>query len=213
MINSNVRSINMYKLYYIPNACSLATQVILHELNQTVEIIDKNSVVDFYNINPVGSVPVLIDDNKILRESAAIIIYLLDKHESDMLARNGPQREQAIQSLMFANATMHPAYSRLFFIEQHIHDPKAKQEAFESAAQSINNLWQVVEKQLTDHLFMSGNKISAADILLTVYSRWGDGFPVDLALGNKTQKLIETVSNRPSFQRALNAEQEQQIAA
>ena len=28
----------MYRLYYLPGACSLATQVVLHELNQAVEI-------------------------------------------------------------------------------------------------------------------------------------------------------------------------------
>ena len=46
----------MYKLYYLPGACSLAIQVVLHELNQPVAIVNKNTIENFNSINPVGVV-------------------------------------------------------------------------------------------------------------------------------------------------------------
>lgn len=202
----------MYTLYYLPSACSLATQVVLHELDQEVDIIDKQKVENFSAINPVGSVPVLVDNKRTLREGAAILLYLLDKHPNTMLPTTGTAREQAIQDIMFANATMHPAYGRLFFIAQNISDEKTKQSTFEVATQAINSLWQVVEQQLENQTFLGGDKPSAADILLTVYSRWGASFPVDIKLGTKTQKMVDTVVLMPSFQRALAAEEQHSAA-
>lgn len=202
----------MYTLYYLPSACSLATQVVLYELDQEVEIIDKQKVEHFAEINPVGTVPVLVDNNSTRREGAAILLYLLNKHPNTMLPTSGAAREQAIQDIMFANATMHPAYSRLFFIAQNISDEKTKQSAFKAAEQAINDLWQVVEQLLSNQAFLGGDQPSSADILLTVYSRWGASFPVDIKLGANTQKMIETVLLRPSFQRALAAEEQHSAA-
>ena len=197
----------MYTLYYLPGACSLATQVVIHELDQVVEIIDKQKVDNFSTINPVGTVPVLVDNNITRREGAAVMLYLLNKHPNTMLPAIGPAREQAIQDIMFANATMHPAYGRLFFIAQNITDEVVKQAAFETAAQAISLLWQVVEQQLENQNFLGGNQPAAADIMLTVYSRWGASFPIDISLGLKTQKMMDAVVSMPSFKRAVAAEE------
>jgi len=202
----------MYTLYYFPDACSLATQVVLNELDQPVEIIDVQKVDDFKAINPVGTVPVLMDNGNTFREGAAVILYLLNKHQNTMLPATGARREQAIQDIMFANATMHPTYSRLFFIAQNITDEKTKESSFNATAQSINTLWKVVEKQLAKQDFLGGDQPSAADIMLTVYSRWGASFPVDIALGKNTQKMVNVVQSMPSFQLALAAEQSQSAA-
>jgi len=215
----------MYTLYYSPDACSLATQVVLHELDQAVEIKDVQQIENFKAINPVGAVPVLVEHSngevdKTLTEGAAIILYLLNKHENSLLPSTGAARQQGIENIMFANATMHPTYSRLFFIAQHISDEKAKQSAFDAAAESISYLWQVVEQKLEQQSanesdlgrsflggsFLGGELPSAADIMLTVYSRWGASFPVEITLGPKVQKMIAAVLAMPNFQRALDAE-------
>ena len=202
----------MYTLYYLPGACSLATQVVLHELDQAVEIIDKQKVENFSAINPVGTVPVLVDNNITLREGAAVLLYLLNKHKNTMLPESGNERDQAIQDLMFANATMHPTYGRLFFIAQNIIDEGTKKSAFEAAEEAINVLWQVVEQQLENQDFLGGDHASAADIMLTVYSRWGGSFPVDIKLGAKAQSMVDAVLLMPSFVRALAAEEHHSAA-
>jgi len=197
----------MYTLYYMPNACSLATQVVIRELGQPLELINMQQVDYFSAINPVATVPVLVENTHVHREGAAIILHLLDKHPSVMLPAVGVQRDKAVQDIMFANATVHPAYSRLFFIAQHISDPVAQQSAFAAAAETITHLWQVVEQQLTEQDFLGGEQPAAADIMLAVYSRWGASFPVDLPLGDNTRAMLETVQAMPNFQRALAAEQ------
>lgn len=202
----------MYTLYYLPGACSLATHVVLHELDQAVKIIDKQMVDDFSSINPVGSVPVLVDNGHTRQEGAAIMLHLLNTHQNTLLPATGESRERAIQNIMFANATMHPAYGRLFFIAQNMVDEKAKQSAYEAAAASITQLWGVVEQQLEGSLFLGGDQPSAADIMLTVYYRWGEHHPVEIKTGPNTQKMLAAVVAMPNFQRALAAEQSESAA-
>lgn len=197
----------MYTLYYAQGACSLATQIVLHELNQTVKIINKNNVADFDAVNPVGTIPVLVDNNKRLTEGAAIMLYLLNKHENSLFPKNREEQQKAIENIMFANATMHPAYSKLFFIAQNIHDESAKREAFNAATTSINNLWQVVESELATKEVAGNDNITAAEIMLSVYATWGQYFPVVLIFGERTSKMITAVQSMPSFKKAVQAEQ------
>lgn len=195
-----------YTLYYSQGACSVATQVVLNELGQDYQLINVNSLEEFDQINPVGAVPVLIENDTILREGAAILLHLLDKHNNNLLPTTSNGRIKGIQDILFANATMHPAYGRLFFISQHISNELAKQEAFNSAAQLINNLWQVVEAELQGQSFLGGSHASAADILLSVYSSWGAFFPVDIIQGDKTQAMIANVYAMPSYQKVVQKE-------
>ena len=202
----------MYTLYYLPDACSLATQAVLLELGQDVEIINKQSIKDYESINPVGDVPVLVENGVTRKEGAAILLHLLNKHPNKMMPTEGLEKERAVQTILFANATMHPAYGRLFFIANNIHDELAKQTAYEAATSAINHLWNVVEQQLKDQEFLGGAHPSAADIMLTVYSRWGGSFPVDIQMGPNTQKMVEAVLALPTFQQALANEQQQSAA-
>lgn len=197
----------MYTLYYSQGACSVATQVVLRELGQEVKIIDSHQLDNFKAINPVGTVPVLVDDEETMREGAAIMLHILNKHKSSLFPENESDRLQAIQDIMFANATMHPAYGRLFFIAQNVSDEKVKQEVLNKAAESINDLWQVVENQLANKNFLGGNSPSAADIMLTVYSRWGAYFPVGINFGEKTSIMLNAVQAMSSFKKTDEAEQ------
>jgi glutathione S-transferase len=197
----------MYTLYYSQGACSVATQVVLRELGQGVTLIDVQQLGDFKKINAVGTVPVLIDGDKTLTEGAAIMLYLLNKHSSALFPKSESDRQQAIQDIMFANATMHPAYGRLFFLGQNVSDEKAKRAALNTAAESINLLWQIIENQLANKSFLGGDSPSAADIMLTVYSSWGAYFPVDIIIGEKTTAMLKTVQAMPSFIKTVQAEQ------
>jgi glutathione S-transferase len=196
----------MYTLYYSPHACSLAIHVVLNQLGQAVKVIDKNHVDDFKAINPAANVPVLVDGNNTLTEGAAILLHLLDKHQSPMLPASGDARQKAIQDIMFANASVHPAYSKLFFLARNIVDENAKLAGFNAAAVIINKLWAIVESELQTNPFLGGNSPSAADILLAVYSTWGTFFPVDITFGEKTTAMLNAVQAMPSFTKAVEAQ-------
>lgn len=198
----------MYKLYFSPGACSLAIQVILRELEQPFELQNKAGVADYLQINPADAVPALEVEGKVLTEGAAITLYLLEKHANDLLPGDGEARQQAIENLMFANATMHPAYSKLFFINSVMDEGDAKQKALIAAADQVARLWQQVENKLADQPYTSGHSLSPADILLAVYANWGQFFPVEIPIGPRCQAMIDKVRARPSYQATQAAERQ-----
>jgi len=196
----------VYTLYYLPGASSLAIHAVLRELGQPVNLIERDSTYYFTDLNPIGSVPVLIDGDLVIREGAASLLQLLDKHESTLLPASGVERTQALESLMFANATFHGAYRTLFFIQGYLLEDPARAHAFDAAIQWIAHLWSVVERRIGVKPFLDGNHVSAADFLLTVYARWNASLTTPIRLGANTERLVERVSGRPAFQQALAAE-------
>lgn len=198
----------MYKLYFSPGACSLAVQVVLRELGQPFQLFNKASVANYQQINVVGAVPALEVDGTVLTEGAAIMLYLLDKHANDLMPGDAMARQQAIQQLMFANATVHPAYSKLFFINNQLADAAVKQQLLQAAADHISKLWQLVENWLQSQPYLGGQYYSVADILLAVYAGWGQYFPVTIDIGPRAQAMIDKVRALPAYQAAVAAEQQ-----
>lgn len=208
----------MYKLYSMPGSCSMAVHVLLNEMNQPVEVIkamETGKVLDpeLLRLNPTGQVPALVDDGHVMTEGGAILLYLMEKHQSPMLPKSGTERATALQWLMFANATMHPAYTRVFFGTRALEDGSAKDAFMAAACAKINDLWAIVDKRLADHAYVCGTSISAADILLTVIANWSQYMPKPITLGSNVKRLLKEVSQRPAYQKALTAEKVEYKAA
>ena len=206
----------MYTLYGMTGACSMAVHVILNELGAKSEYIDvrvpqgEPRPAEFLKVNPRGNVPVLVDDGHVIREGGAIIAYLLDKENSPMLPKSGTARANALEWLMFANATMHPAYSNLFFLLAN----NAAPELVEAALAKINKQWKEVDTQLAKTTYVTGNDISGADILLTVIANWAqDSFGQKIVLGDNTKRLIKAVIARPAYVKTLADEKVEYKAA
>ena len=117
----------MYTLYTIPGSCSTGIHILLSELKQTFTLIEKNSLEDFDEINPIGSVPVLDDNGFIIREGGSIALYLLEKHTNNILPTEIQKKNIFIQKLLFNYATLQPAYNRLFFAMKHLQGSTQKE--------------------------------------------------------------------------------------
>lgn len=203
----------MYTLYGMTGSCSMAVHVVLHELDQPVNVVDvrvpagQPRPAEFMKINPRGNVPVLVDGETVMREGGAIISYLLDKHDSPMLPKSGHARARALEWLMFANATMHPAYGRVFFLLGAMKDSPAKEEILAVALEKIDALWADVDARLGESPYVAGGECSAADILLSVIANWGqDSFAKKLTFGPNVKRMLKAVSSRPAYQKALAEE-------
>ncbi len=200
----------MYTLYFSPGACSMAIHFALNELNlpyktENVSIKEgKNRNEEFLKINPRGQVPVLVDDGFIIREGVAILLHLLEKHNNSLLPKSGKEQTTALEWLMFANATLHPSYSRAFFLMRAVKDEKTKEQLLEIVYKHITKLWDEVEQRLAQHPFICGQSITIADVLLTVIANWPLTKPI--AFGPNCLKLFKVVSQLPAYQKALASE-------
>lgn len=202
----------MYKLYYIPGACSRAIHALLNELEQPVELIPRDSVADFRQLNPTNQVPVLVDGDLVLREGSAMVQYLLEKHRSPSLPGDPRQRAEFYQWLLFANATLHPAYSLLFFAKLGLEGDAARREVFDKGAARLSSLWDIVEERLQDRPFIFGETLTAVDMMLAVYADWNQHFPLEIALGDRTRQMIARVQAHPPFALAVERERDAAVA-
>ncbi len=155
---------------------------------------------------PRGHVPVLVIDGKPRREGGAILAYLCDAHKSPLMPAEGWARAQALQALMFANSTMHPAYSRLFGWMKFPDDTPGKDMQMEHAFKHVNSLWQDVEGQLADQPYLTGKECTVGDILITVIGNWSAKFGDKITIGPKARAMFAKVVARPAYQKALATE-------
>ncbi len=202
-----------YKLFYKPGACSMAVHVILNELNVPFEAIKQDDLKspEFIKLNPRGQIPLLIIDEEPVKEGAAIITWLLDTHANDLMPKSGIARAKALEWLMWCNASLHPACSKIFGLKKpsaDVLDAKAKEELQKLFLAQVQSLWDEADARLATTKYLAGDKVTASDILLAVIANWGVGTP-----GANVKRVLKDVIARPSYQKALAAEQVEYKAA
>src|SRR6266403_4975143 len=75
----------MHKLFYSPLACSLSCHIALEEAGLPYEAVEVNTkqqanlTQSYRKINPLGKVPALAIEGRILTEAAAILSYIADR--------------------------------------------------------------------------------------------------------------------------------------
>lgn len=204
----------MYQLYMLPGACSMAVHAILHEIGVPFEAhtMDKTTLKqeDYLKMNPRGNVPLLTDDGFVIREGAAIITWLCDKHGFPYWPQasvgNGHGRAQALQWLAYMNATLHPAYSKVMWLKSNVKDEATRDQLVLLASQQIQTLWDELNQQLANTTFLCGEQPSPADFLMAVIANWQGFLPQPVIFGPNLQRTLKAVTSRPSFQAALQHE-------
>jgi glutathione S-transferase len=202
----------MYKLYYSPGACSLAVHVALNEIGAKFELQNVSvpagqaKPAEFIKANPRAAVPTLEIDGNVLREGAAILTYLLDSNKNQLLPSSGFERAKVLEWLSFANSTLHPLYGRLFFMKKTFGEEAEKNSIFTPTIAQIQKYWNEIEELLTTNEYITGNKISIADILITVVANWSQFFGSAIIFGNKTKAYFSKVISYPAFKKALEVE-------
>ena len=204
----------MYKLYYSPGACSMAVHAILNEINVPYETQETDKAYrqseDFLKINPRGAVPVLVDDGFVIREGAAIISYLCDTHGFPHWPQSGHGRAACLQWLAYCNATLHTAYSKVFWLKAQALDEATMTQLCASACATIQSCWDELNQQLSHSAYLCGEQVCPADFLMTTIANWNQWMPTypgcDIILGDNVKRTCAAVSSRPSFQKAMQSE-------
>lgn len=191
----------------------MAVHTVLNEINAKFELINvaapqgQPKSKEFLAINPRGAVPVLDIDGFILREGAAILTYLLDTNENNLLPKSGLERASTLEWLSFANSTLHPAYSRVFFMRKTLGINHAEENPlYKPAIAQIQNYWNEIEERLQSQEYLTGSKLTIADILVTVIANWSGYFGSVITFGPKTKAYFTKVISRPSYKKALEIE-------
>ncbi|KAB0508524.1 glutathione transferase GstA [Pseudomonas lini] len=197
------------KLYYAPQACSLAPHIVLRELDLPFELVRVDNSTkqtatgeDFLAINPKGYVAALqLENGDVLTEGPAILQYLADlRPEANLAPPNGTFERVRLQEwLNFVSTEIHGGLGWLFN-SQFPDDVKAliKEKLFKRFVV----LGQTLERQ--DYLMAGG--FSIADAYLFTVLRWTQVFGIDLNRWPALMRFQVRIDQRPSVKAALAAE-------
>jgi len=193
----------MMKLYYAPNACSLADHIALIEVGarfeaEAVDIRTKRTASgeDFHTINPKGYVPALVlDDCETLTENIAVLDWIAEQYPQ--LRRSGVlSRTRQLEMLTFISTEIHRAFRRLWHGGTEPEKTKTREE--------VAGLLKFAATQMSgDYLF--GDELTVADCYLYVMLRWAEKFGV--AVPDALLRLQWRMEARPAVQAALAREE------
>jgi glutathione S-transferase len=205
----------MYELFYYPGNASLAPHFVLEEVGASfkLRLVDRKTQGQkdpgYMKVNPMGRIPALVDGDLVLFESAAICLYLADRHPEAGLGRGMGTAERAhlYKWLMFLTNTIQPDFMAFYYPEKHTTDPGGLAAVRAAAEARLDAAYAVVNESLgRGGPFLLGEAPSVADFYLLMLTGWGR------AQTNRPQDLphirlcTDLVSTRPSVRRALATE-------
>jgi len=197
------------KLYYSPGACSLSPHIVLHESGLPHEAIAAQTKThklpdgsDYYQVNPLGYVPLLeLDDGQRLREGPAIVQYLADRVPEKKLAPawGTMERYRLLEWLTFIGTEIHKGFSPLFNAAM---PAEGKQLARDRLAQRLK--W--LDGELAGKTYLLGADFSVADAYLFTVLNWTKPTQIDISGLANLVAYHARVGARPAVQAAMRHE-------
>ncbi|WP_332640731.1 glutathione transferase GstA [Brevundimonas sp.] len=197
------------KLFYSPGACSLATHIVLRELDVPFEMerVDAKTGrtetgADFRSINPKGQVAALqLDDGQVLTESAALLQYVGGlKPDAGLVPDDLLARARLQEQLNFIASELHSAFSPLF-------NSATSPENREAAATRIAAKLDHIETLFADgRSFVLGEAYSVADAHLFVIAGWAEPTGIGLDRWPGLEAHGARIAGRPAVREAMAAE-------
>jgi glutathione S-transferase len=210
---------SIVNLYFAPLACSLATRISLYEAGADAEYTRVDTRAkrtadgsDFYEINPMGQVPVLrTDDGLLLTENSAVLQYVAGRFpDAQLAAAAGPDRSRLQQWLSFIGTELHKAVF-VPLLDPNAPDP-VKAYARDKAALRLG----IVQRHLEARELLL-DRFTVADAYLVTVLNWTGPTQVDLAEWPAVRDYHQRMLSRPSVSKAVAEEfamyQQQQRAA
>ncbi|WP_028221355.1 glutathione S-transferase N-terminal domain-containing protein [Paraburkholderia oxyphila] len=207
------------QLYSLPTPNGVKVSIMLEETGLPYEPhlvrFDTNDQMspEFLSLNPNNKIPAIIDPNGPdgaplpLFESGAILIYLGDK-SGQLLAREGRERYETIQWLMFQMGGIGPMFGQVGFFNKFAgkdYEDKRPRERYVAESRRLLN---VLDQQLAGRKWIMGEHYTIADIATFPWVRNLIGFyeAADLVGFNDFRhvaRALDAFLARPAVKRGL----------
>jgi glutathione S-transferase len=213
----------MLRLHYYPGNASMTPHALLLELSLPFELQrvdrerDAQRSPEYLALNPNGLIPVLVDGDLVLYETAAIVLHLVDTHPQAGLAPalGSSERAHFYKWLIWMTNTLQATLLVYFYPERWVGagHTAAAAEVQRQAQLRTGGLLDQLETQLRSHghAWLLGDAFSALDPYAFMLCRWTRGFDPNVAAPARARPALgaylQRVLARPSVQRMLEAEQ------
>jgi glutathione S-transferase len=204
----------MLALYYYPGNASLLPHMMMREIGAPFELRlvdrdrDAQKSADYLKLNPNGRIPVLVDGELVLFETAAISLHLADKYPEAGLApiAGSTERAEFYKWMVHLTNTPQAEFRAWFYPHEHATEEAAAPSVKHAAEQRLNRMFDIISEQLGDKRWLLGDRFSAVDLFLLMLIRWGRGMPRPPREIPNLNAFAERVLARPAVQEAFQAE-------
>jgi len=160
------------KLYGFAPTRSLRVQWMLQELGLDFEYVQVDPTKgehrrpEFLALNPAGKIPVLVDDDLVLNESIAIVLYLAEKYpQKGLLPADLRARADTYRWLLFAATELEQPIWRIARHTHHYPVEKRLPAEIPLARQDFLDMAAVMEKHLEARSVLVGESVTVADLV------------------------------------------------
>lgn len=209
----------MPQLHYFPGNASMAPHIVLQEVGAPFELVlvdrerGAHKTAQYLRLNPNGLIPVYVDGDLVLYESAAICLHLADSAPGAALLPpvGTAARAHAYKWLVWLTNTLQSALLAYFYPERWMNPGNADgaAELKAHAQERVGVLLDQLEAEFARHggPWLLGSEYSVVDGYCLMLCRWTRNFSAAPArerphLGAHMRRMLE----RPAVQRVFAAE-------
>ncbi|MES2631984.1 MAG: glutathione S-transferase family protein [Pseudomonadota bacterium] len=207
----------MIQLHYYPATAAMIPHILLEEIGAPYERVlvdrmaDEHKQPAYLQLNPNGLIPVLVDGDLVLYETAAIALHLCDLNPQAGLAPpvGTVQRAHFYKWLMWLTNTLQATLITYFYPERWVNEGNAGgvAEVKAHAESRVALLLEQLDAELARHggPWFAGLDYSALDAYVFTLCRWTRNFQNETParsrqhLGPYLQRMLE----RPALQRVI----------
>ena len=198
----------MYQLYAFATPNSIKAIIALEELglDYRLHAVDvrqgEQKTEAFALLNPNAKVPVLIspDDKLVLTESAAILVYLAERH-GQLLPADGVARARVFEQLFFHASGLGPAFGQSGYFQKSA--PEAIPAAIARFHGEAQRTLALLDRLLATQAYVSGDSYSIADIAHFGWLWRREFANIDFSATPHVERWYAQVAARPAVQRAV----------
>jgi glutathione S-transferase len=205
----------MYKLYYAPATCALASHIALEEAgaDYKAERLDfktnQQQSPEYLGINAKGRVPSLVTEKGVITETPAILAYIAQTFPKAKLAPvDDPFAFAQVQSFNnYLCATVHVA---------HAHKGRGYRWATEESSfvdmkrmlpKSMGACFELIEHKMLKGPWVMGEQYTICDPYLYTIELWLEGDGVDLKALPKVADHMRRMSERVAVRKVMGEQQ------
>ena len=201
----------MYVLYYYPGNASLLPHMLLREIGVPFELrlVDRSNNEqksrDYLALNPSGRIPVLVADGQAIYETAAIALYLADRHSAQGLApaSDSALRGQYYKWMFHISNTLQTEFRSWFYPHEYVDGVALIESVKRATAARLSKTFANIGIHLDLNPWLLGQQFSAADLYLFMLVRWGRVLPSPPRLISALAEHAGRVVKRPAVREAL----------
>jgi glutathione S-transferase len=204
----------MFKLYYAPHTCALASHIALEEAGATYETVrldfraNAQRQPEYLAINPKGRVPTLVTESGILTETPAILAFIAQSYPKAHLAPiDEPFAFAQVQAFnSYLCSTVHVAHAHRMRGYRWADDPAAIEAMKKKVPTSVGECFDLIEREMFKGPWVMGEGYSVCDMYLFTLARWLEGDGIDPARYPKVHDHSRRMLSRPSVKKAVDEE-------